>query len=62
MSLHLYFFIAFSSCVAAQLLRKGKNSMCQLGRKETMLDIVLIAVTVAFFGIAWAYTLGCDRL
>jgi len=27
-----------------------------------MLDIVLIAVTVAFFGIAWAYTLGCDRL
>jgi len=27
-----------------------------------MLDIVFVAVTVAFFGIAWAYTLGCDRL
>jgi len=43
-------------------LRKGETSIRQLGRKETMLDIVFVAVTVAFFGIAWAYTLGCDRL
>jgi len=27
-----------------------------------MADLVFIAVTIAFFGIAWLYALGCDRL
>ena len=27
-----------------------------------MLDLIFIAVTVVFFGVAWAYVLGCDRL
>jgi len=27
-----------------------------------MMDFIFIAATVAFFAIAWAYTLGCDRL
>jgi hypothetical protein len=28
----------------------------------TMLDVVFILAAVAFFGVAWAYVLGCDRL
>jgi len=31
-------------------------------RSEEMMDLIFIAATVAFFAIAWAYTLGCDRL
>jgi len=27
-----------------------------------MLDVLLLTVTVTFLGLAWAYTLGCDRL
>jgi hypothetical protein len=27
-----------------------------------MLDALFLTVTVVFFVIAWAYTLGCDRL
>ena len=27
-----------------------------------MLDIVFIPASVAFFAVAWAYALGCDRL
>jgi hypothetical protein len=27
-----------------------------------MLDTVFILASVAFFGVAWAYVLGCDRL
>lgn len=27
-----------------------------------MADLVFMAVTVAFFAIAWAYVRGCDRL
>ena len=27
-----------------------------------MLDIIFILASVAFFGVAWAYVLGCDRL
>jgi hypothetical protein len=27
-----------------------------------MADLVFIVVTLAFFAVAWAYTLGCDRL
>jgi len=25
-------------------------------------DVVLLLVTIAFFGIAWAYIVACDRL
>jgi hypothetical protein len=39
---------------------------CALGQRPeehlTMLDVVFILATVAFFGVAWAYVLGCDRL
>lgn len=31
-------------------------------RREAMLDVLLLATTVIFFAIAWAYMLGCDRL
>jgi len=27
-----------------------------------MADVVFILVTIAFFAVAWAYVLGCDRL
>ena len=27
-----------------------------------MLDAICILSSVAFFGVAWAYVLGCDRL
>ena len=27
-----------------------------------MLDAIFIVSTVVFFGVAWAYVLGCDRL
>jgi hypothetical protein len=27
-----------------------------------MIDLIFVGVTIAFFAIAWAYTLGCDRL
>jgi hypothetical protein len=29
---------------------------------DTMLDLIFIATTVAFFALAVAYTRGCDRL
>ena len=31
-------------------------------RRNGMADLVFITVTVVFFGVAWAYALGCDRL
>jgi len=27
-----------------------------------MSDLIFIAISVGFFALAWAYTLGCDRL
>jgi len=27
-----------------------------------MLDTIFIVSTVVFFGVAWAYVVGCDRL
>ena len=27
-----------------------------------MLDAIFILATVVFFGVAWAYVRGCDRL
>jgi len=27
-----------------------------------MIDLVYVALTVAFFGIAWAYARACDRV
>lgn len=27
-----------------------------------MSDLVFVGVTILFFAVAWAYTLGCDRL
>ena len=30
--------------------------------ERTMWDFVFVGVTIVFFAIAWAYTLGCDRL
>jgi len=27
-----------------------------------MTDIIFIAVTIAFFAVAWAYAQGCDHL
>ena len=27
-----------------------------------MLDVIFIVSTVVFFGAAWAYVLGCDRV
>jgi len=27
-----------------------------------MLDAIFILSSVVFFGVAWAYVLGCDRL
>lgn len=27
-----------------------------------MTDLLLLLVTIAFFVVAWAYTLGCDRI
>jgi len=34
------------------------------GRRSTsnMLDAIFILATVVFFGVAWAYVRGCDRL
>jgi len=29
---------------------------------ETMLDLILVLVTTAFFAVAVAYTRGCDRM
>jgi hypothetical protein len=29
---------------------------------ESMTDLILIAVTAAFFALAWAYANGCDRI
>ena len=53
------FFAAAFSFVLVRLLRhRIGNSL----RKETMLDALFLITTVIFFAIAWAYTLGCDRL
>ncbi len=30
--------------------------------EERMLDVLLVAATVAFFAVALAYVRGCDRL
>jgi len=27
-----------------------------------MADVIFIGATILFFAIAWAYTVGCDRL
>jgi hypothetical protein len=27
-----------------------------------MADLVFVLVSVVFFGVSWAYVLGCDRL
>jgi len=27
-----------------------------------MLDLFFVVITILFFGIAWAYVRGCDRL
>ena len=27
-----------------------------------MTDLVLVAVSVVFFAVSWAYVLGCDRI
>jgi hypothetical protein len=27
-----------------------------------MLDVIFIVSTVVFFGVAWVYVLGCDRV
>ena len=29
---------------------------------HTMLDVLFIAITVAFFGLSWAYTVACNRV
>jgi hypothetical protein len=29
---------------------------------HTMADLVYVAVTLAFFAVAWAYARACDRL
>jgi hypothetical protein len=33
-----------------------------LTRSATMLDLILIAVAIAFFAVTAAYAHGCDRL
>ena len=30
--------------------------------EATMLDLLFVGVTVGFFGLAWAYVRGCDRV
>jgi hypothetical protein len=32
------------------------------GEVHTMADLVYVAVTVAFFALAWAYACACDRI
>jgi hypothetical protein len=43
------------------LLESGAQILPQLEIK-TMLDVLFIVVTVAFFAISLAYTAGCERL
>jgi hypothetical protein len=31
-------------------------------RRRNMVDLMFIALTIAFFAVAWVYALGCDRL
>jgi hypothetical protein len=38
------------------------NSRMQHTEERTMWEFVFVGVTIVFFAIAWAYTLGCDRL
>src|SRR5262245_6930218 len=44
----------------------GNGTACALSerRRSTsiMLDAIFILSTAIFFGVAWAYVLGCDRL
>jgi len=44
-------------------LALSSGDACLMGVSEgTMLDLVFVATTIAFFAIAWLYVLGCDRL
>jgi hypothetical protein len=29
---------------------------------HSMTDVILVLVTLGFFGLAWAYALACDRV
>jgi hypothetical protein len=31
-------------------------------RRTAMLDLLFVAITVVFFGVAWAYVRGCERV
>lgn len=47
--------------VGAPANRRGIDFIHSLG-DQFMLDVLFIAVTVAFFAISLAYTAGCERL
>jgi preprotein translocase subunit SecE len=31
-------------------------------RKKTMLDVLFVLMTVAFFAISWTFVKGCEKL
>lgn len=53
-----FFAVFFSFILVCLLHNKRGNSL----RRTAMSDVLLLATTVIFFAIAWAYTRGCDHL
>jgi hypothetical protein len=49
---------ALSRCVEVFRAALGR----QAGRSQTMLDIILVAIVIAFFGLFLAYSSACEHL
>jgi hypothetical protein len=43
-------------------VRLARRGSADRGRSFSMLDIVFIAATAAFFALSLAYVRGCDRM
>jgi hypothetical protein len=48
--------------LALGLLFFASNSRGKTRRGKQMGDVAFLVFTLVFFAVAWAYTLGCDRL
>ncbi len=49
-------------CRGLSFADSALDSQLRYGKECAMGDVVFLGVTVVFFAVAWAYTLGCDRL
>lgn len=56
--------LKFMVAVALSLLEEAASKLARGAdsREGMMSDVVFVGVTIVFFAVAWAYTLGCDRL